>query len=241
MTSLRTIIVDDSRTLRAELKILLNDYPEIEIVGEASNIGEAVVLIEEKQPDVIFLDIRLKTENGFDLLERTDVTAKIIFITAYDKYALRAFEVNAIDYLLKPIRKDRLSVAISRLLPDEVQENKTQKRVNYDDVLYLMINRSLKFIKVVSLQCIIAEGKYSYIYYGDGKKDLVSKTLLEWENLLPDKYFVRIHRSTIVNFEYVKKVKKCQNNTHEVYIGDMEKPFIMSRRYAAKLRSVLSW
>lgn len=241
MNSLSAIIVDDSRALRSELKILLQDHPSVHVVGEAGSVSEAADLIKNTSPDVIFLDIQLKSETGFDLLEKTDVSSKIIFITAYDNYAIRAFEVNALDYLLKPINKARLAKAIEKLNLNDKAGSDTQGQVSYDDVIYLMINRSLKFLKVKSLQCVVAEGKYSYIVHGNGKKDLVSKTLLEWEQVLPEKYFVRIHRSTIVNFEYVEKVKKCKNNTHEVYLKNIETPFIMSRRYAAKLKSVLSW
>ena len=244
MNYLKTIIIDDSKAIRSELKLLLTEFPQIVFAGEASNIQQAVKLVESIIPDLIFLDIQLNNESGFDLLEKTDVSAKIIFITAHNQYAIRAFEVNALDYLLKPIQLDRLKQAIERTTPQEqVMDGfvtAEQGKVNHDDVVYLMINHSLKFFKVSNLKAIIAEGKYSVILHGENKQDLVSKSLLEWENILPEKYFVRIHRSTIVNFESVEKVKRCSNNTHEVYIKSIDEPFIMSRRYAAKLKSVLT-
>ena len=240
MEKLKAIIVDDSQLVRQELVILLKDYPQIEVIGQAANVEQAVQLIQSMEPDVIFLDIQLHGETGFDLLDKADISSKIIFITAYDQYAIRAFEVNALDYLLKPIKKERLSKAIQKLLPEEESSFGPRNRVRYDDVIYLIINGSLKFIKVALLKCITAEGKYSYIFYGESKKDIVSKTLQEWEDILPQKYFVRIHRSTIVNFEYVEKVKKCKNYTHEVYVSGIEEPFIMSRRYALKLKRILS-
>ena len=244
MIHLKTIIVDDSKAIREELKILLTEFPQIVFAGEASNIQQAVRLVESIKPDLIFLDIQLQNESGFDLLEKTDVTAKIIFVTAYNQYAIRAFEVNALDYLLKPIQLNRLKQAIERTIPAEQagkgDTTSEQGKVNYDDVVYLMINHSLKFLKVANLKAIMAQGKYSFIVYGENKQDLVSKTLLEWESILPEKYFVRIHRSTIVNFEFVDKVKRCPNNTHEVYINNIDKPFIMSRRYAARLKAALA-
>ena len=241
MNQLRTIIVDDTEPIRTELKMLLAGF-QIQVVGEASTVDEAIRLIEDLKPDLIFLDIQLKGETGFDLLEKANISAKIIFITAYDQYAIRAFEVNALDYLLKPISKDRLSKAIARLLPSPQKDvGGPQAMVAYNDVIYVMIDGSLKFIKVALLKCVIAEGKYSYIIYGKGKKELVSKTLHEWEGILPEKYFARIHRSTIVNFEYVEKVKKCKNYTHEVYVSTIDAPFTMSRRYAAKLKHRLTW
>ena len=243
MNKLKTIIVDDKWLFREDLKILLAEYPQLEVVGEASNLVEAVQLIKMFNPDVIFLDIQLHHENGFDLLTKAEINANIIFITAHNQYAIRAFEVNAIDYLLKPINKNRLHMAIQRLLENDkgqsmsVQHNKLE----YDDVIYLMIDGSLKFIKIALLKSIIAERNYSYINYGENRKELISKTLHEWEQILPEKYFVRIHRSTIINFDFVEKVKKCKNYTHEVYINGVDEPFIISRRYATKLKKLYSW
>ena len=241
MTPLRTIIIDDVKLIRDELKTLLLEYPEIEVIGEAGTLDQAIELITTYKPDVIFLDVQLKEETGFTLLEKINVDLKIIFITAYDQYAIRAFEVNALDYLLKPIGKERLDKAIARLKSGG-QDAVVRKggRLDYDDVIYLMINGSFKFIKIKAIRCLIAAGKYSYLYYGERKnKDLVSKTLLEWEKILPEQYLVRIHRSTIVNFEHVERVKKQKNNCHEVYIRGIETPFIISRRYASRLKKFL--
>jgi len=241
MNQIKSIIVDDEWLVREELKTMLAPYPEIKVMGEAANVPQAVELVKEIKPDVIFLDIQMPGATGFELLEQTDLNSEIIFVTAYDQYAIKAFEVNALDYLLKPIKKERLARTVQRLLTRERSTSRTSQKLGYDDVVYVLVNGSLKFIKVSLLKCIIAEGNYSYIYYKDRNKSLVSRTLQEWEGLLPDDYFVRIHRSTIVNFEYVEQVKKCRNYTHLVYLRDIEKPFIMSRRYAAKLKKTLPW
>jgi len=240
MLALKTFIVDDEWLVRSELKIMLADYAEINVVGEAATVAQAAPLIKAAQPEVIFLDIQLPGATGFDLLEQADITAKIIFITAYDKYAIRAFEVNALDYLLKPISKERLDKAVKKLGTNEPAPVLHNKRVNYDDVIYVIINGVLRFIKPPLLRCLLAEGNYSYLYYADKPRALVSKTLQEWEELLPEKHFVRIHRSTIVNFDYIEKVRKCQNHTQEVYVRGLEQPLVMSRRYTAKLKHLLS-
>ncbi len=241
MDKLKTIIVDDSRMIREELKMLLGQHPEIAVVGEASDVDRAVKIIELIKPDVVFLDIQLEGKTGFDLLEKTEVIFKTIFITAHDEFAIRAFEVNALDYLLKPINPDRLSKAINRILSENEAVAEPKGKVTYDDVLYLMISGSFMFVKVKLIKCIIAAGKYSYIYYGNRKnKELVSKTLREWEEILPDNYLIRIHRSTIVNFEYVNDVRKCQNNTHEVSVAGIDTHLIISRRYASKLKKILN-
>ncbi len=241
MNPLKSIIVDDEWLVREELKTLLIEHPEVEVIGEAGSVLEATDLVKSAHPDVIFLDIQMPGAMGFDLLEMTEITSKIVFITAYDQYALKAFEVNALDYLLKPIRKERLAKTVQRLLTTESLTSKISQKLDYNDVVYLIVNGSLKFIKVSLLKCIIAEGNYSYIYYKDRKRDLVTKTLQEWETILPEDYFVRIHRSTIVNFEYVDQVKKCRNYTHLVYVRGIEKPFVISRRYAARLRKTMTW
>jgi two-component system LytT family response regulator len=241
MIPFKSIIVDDEWLVREELKTMLAQYPQIEVMGEAANVPQAIELVKEIKPDVIFLDIQMPGASGFDLLDQTDINSKIIFVTAYDQYALKAFEVNALDYLLKPIQKERLAKAVQRLLTTERLTSRAVQKLGYDDIVYVFVNGSLKFIKVSLLKCIIAEGNYSYIYYKDRTKDLVSKTLQQWEEILPDDYFIRIHRSTIVNFEYVEQVKKCRNYTHLVYVRNIEKPFIMSRRYAAKLKKTIAW
>jgi len=242
MNKLKTLIVDDNWLFREELKTFLRDYPEIDLVAEAETISEAIKKIQAIKPHVLFLDIQLAGESGFELFNKTDVTAKTIFITAYDQYAIRAFEVNALDYLLKPIRKERLTRAINKLLASNESHKGylTNDRLEYDDIIYLMIDGSLKFIKVSRLKCIVAERNYSYIIYDDKKKELISKTLSEWEKKLPEKFFVRVHRSTIINFEYVEKVKKRKNYTHEVTIKGIDEPFIISRRYAARLKKKLT-
>jgi len=237
--TLKAVVVDDEWLVRSELKTLLVEFPFIQVVGEASNVPQAVRCISEHSPDVVFLDVQMPGESGFDLLDRMDVRSKVIFITAFDQYAIRAFEVNALDYLLKPINKDRLKRSLERLGPEDQTEPK-QGRVRYDDVLTLTINGSLKFVKVSEVRAVVAEGNYSFVLYGERKKDLITKTLQEWEVILPEREFIRIHRSTIVNIEYVEQVKKCRNYTQQVFLRGAEPPFTMSRRYALKLKQRLS-
>ncbi len=240
MKQFKALVVDDEWLVRSELKTMLAEFPSVQIVAEASNVPQAEECIRREKPDVIFLDIQMPGETGFDLLERVDVKGKIVFITAFDQYAIRAFEVNAVDYLLKPINKDRLRQTLQRLGSDTPSEGKPGK-VLYSDALYLTVNGSLKFVKVSEVKAVVAEGNYSFILTADGKKDLVTKTLQEWEDILPEKVFIRIHRSTIVNFEYVDKVRKCRNYTQMVYLKDVAEPFIMSRRYALKLKQRMPW
>ena len=141
----KTIIVDDERMARKEMRGLLAEFDEIAVVGEAENINEAVNLIQKEKPHVVFLDIQLSGENGFDLLERTDQNFKLIFVTAFDAYAIRAFEINALDYLLKPVNPERLAKAIERL--DEENNTKNEFRLlEFDDRIFLGLDGQSVFL-----------------------------------------------------------------------------------------------
>ncbi len=297
--TLNTVIVDDDTHSRKLLGILLKKFPQVKVVGEASNISSALSIIKETKPDSVFLDIKLGANNGFELLDKIQNNAKVIFVSAYDSYALQAFEINALDYLKKPVEKDRLAKTITRLLEsngyeevksagvlstaqvasgvlevdtlssnipnkegqnilrdalkgadneldsdaDESSEEEfeyskgdSKKGLEYDDRLFITADGISKFIKISSIQCITAEKDYSYIYLVGGKKYLILKPMVEWEERLTPKYFVRIHRSTIVNLEYVEKVEKWFNSSYHVYIQNLGEPFQMSRRYASKLK-----
>src|SRR5262245_6836693 len=213
----KTVIVDDERLARAKLRTMLEPYPQISITGEA-DCGEAALrLINETHPDVVFLDIQMPGESGFDLVNRLERPVKIIFVTAFDEYAIRAFEINALDYLLKPVTQERLTRAVERLSHSaEPAENPT-RRLEHDDFLFLSIGQNSRFLRVREIKYISAADTYSELSTGDEQKMLVLKPLNEWEERLPEKYFVRIHRSTIINIEFVERVEKLFNHSFHVY------------------------
>jgi two-component system LytT family response regulator len=236
----KAIIVDDERLARKDLLSLLAAYPSIEVVGEADGVSSAVKLINEKEPDIIFLDIQMPGESGFELLEKVDLKAHVIFVTAFDEYAIRAFDVDAIDYLLKPINPTRLQTTIERLEKEPIVPPDSQRRLRYEDVMFLTINTHLKFLKVSSILCIQAAGDYSEIITAEGKKGLIQKSMSEWEERLPENSFCRIHRSIIINLEYVSRVEEWFKNSYHVYLKGIDTPFTMSRRYAAVIRNKFS-
>jgi two-component system LytT family response regulator len=232
----KTIIVDDERLARREMRRLLAEFDEIAIVGEAENLSEAIDLIEKEKPQIVFLDIQLSSENGFDLLEKTDRNFKLIFVTAFDAYAIRAFEVNALDYLLKPVNPERLAKAIERL--GEQTDSKPELRpLEFDDRIFLELGERSVFLKVCDISHINAAGDYSEIFTIDKRKFLIEKPLREWEERLPEKYFLRIHRQTIVNLEEIEQIETWFNRTFQVQIKNYQKPLAVSRRYAVKLKS----
>jgi two-component system LytT family response regulator len=239
MTNLKAIIVDDERLARVNLKKLLVPHPEIEIVGETGSCNGAIDLINMFNPQLIFLDIQLSGETGFDLLEMIDSSIKIIFVTAYDEYAMRAFEVNAIDYLLKPVNPERLKISIERVMTKEKEQKSAAKSYEYSDSIYVRLNNyASRFIKISSISFIEPVGNYSKIATIEGKHCLVLKTLKQWQEELPDNNFVRIHRSSIVNIEHVDHIEKKPDTGHMAFLKNRPEPIEVSRRYAKKLKSL---
>ncbi len=235
----KAIIVDDERLARKDLLLMLRDFENIEVVGEADNVSLAADLIEKKSPDIIFLDIQMPGESGFDLLEKVRTQAKIIFVTAFDEYAIRAFEVNAMDYLLKPVSTERLVRTLERIELEDEPGDTPIRQLNYHDRLFLIVNSHLRFLKVQQIMFINAAGDYSEIYTSEGIKGLTQKTMKEWEMRLPETYFCRIHRSTIINMEYVDRLEDWFNYSLRVYLKGVEKPYVISRRYVTKLKDRL--
>ncbi len=236
MTIWRAIIVDDERLARRELRSLLAEHPYIEIAGEAESAAQALELARAVEPDVIFLDIKMPGASGFDLVEQLDVPCRVIFVTAYDAYALRAFEVNALDYLLKPINPERLAAALARLTANDAAPAQTPRKLDYTDRLFLEMDERAQFLKLDRIVCLRAAGDYSELVTTDGKTSLILKSLKEWEERLPEKHFARIHRSTIVNLDYVERIEGWFNRSYRIYLRQLPEPLPVSRRYAAQLK-----
>ncbi len=231
----RALIVDDERLARVELRCLLKEHPRIEVAGEAESVREAAGLIDRNPFDLIFLDVKLPGESGFDLLTRARVDGHIVFVTAYDEFAVRAFEVNALDYVLKPVDPERLRRTISRFL-DEARPLAAPRPLEYGDSIFLHVNDSARFVKLATLLSIRAEGDYTSLTATTGPLGLVAKSMREWEQVLPPRHFCRIHRSTIINCEQVLRIEEWSNSSFRVYLRHLEQPLVMSRRHAAGFR-----
>lgn len=242
--SFTAIVVDDERLARVELSEMLSHLDTVSVVGEAQNLAQASQLIESLNPDIVFLDIQLRHENGFDLLSRVEHKFHLVFVTAFDAYAIRAFEINALDYLLKPVSPKRLSAAIDKLgqfvIADSTHESKhLLSQLNIDDRLFINLGYRSIFLAINTISHISASGDYSEVFVDDSKNAsgmLVEKPLKEWQDRLPESSFIRIHRSTIVNIEHVASIKAMPNRTMHLFLTDCETPFSVSRRYAAKLK-----
>lgn len=235
-TKYKAIIVDDEKLALLDLKNVLSPFEEIEIIGEANNVSSAEALINKLHPDLVFLDIQLGGETGFDLVNKIDDEVDFVFVTAYDKYAIRAFEVNAQDYLLKPVSAERMRQTIQKLNQKIHEEADNSRRLNYDDVIFLMLNNKYRFLKIDLIVAITSDADYTTIFTVDKTKFITRKTMKEWESRLPENHFCRIHRETIVNLEYLSKTDDSFSNSFKVFMKGIEKPFLISRRYAAKIK-----
>lgn len=236
----KSIIVDDEKLAREDLKSLLLEFSNIEIIGEADGSESAISLLKTVEPDLIFLDIQMPGKSGFDILQDIQTEARIIFVTAYDEYAVKAFEISAQDYLLKPVSKSRLELAIKNLTTTQAEKNLSINQLDYHDTIFVMLNNSYQFLKISSLIKILAAGNYSEVYSNTKQKGLVLKSLREWENRLPSNHFVRIHRNTIINLEYVDKLEDWFNYSYKIHLKGIDETVIMSRRYALKLKDKLA-
>jgi len=230
MKQWKTLIVEDERFARIELNRLLEDYDQINVVGEASSVKEASQLIEMLSPELIFLDIDLGTHTGFDLLEMVEPTFHTIFVTAFDNFAIRAFEVNALDYLLKPINPSRLSEAIARL-GNPLVEKQAVFLKPYDKILIHSAHSS-RFITVNSIEFIEANGDYTNIYCCDGVKGILHQTIAKWVMRLPSSAFVRVHRSYIININHIDRIQKKENGLKEILTEFNKRIIPLSRKYS---------
>lgn len=232
----RALLVDDERLARKELRSLLAEHDAIEVVGEADGVAAAAAQIDALAPDVVFLDIQMPGETGFDLFDAVDRPLKVIFVTAYDQHAIRAFDVNALDYLLKPVHPDRLARAVERLSDDAPPEPPSTQALELTDRVCLPDQGRMYFFQVADIVYIAAAGDYTEVHLSSGRMRLALKPLHAWEARLPPEHFVRIHRSTLVNLEHVTDVTRTRSYAYRVHLGDQDEPVTMSRRYAAKVK-----
>jgi two-component system LytT family response regulator len=232
---LTAVVVDDERLARRDLIAMLAKHANIVVVGEADDVRSAARQIARLSPDVVFLDIQMPGESGFDLLEKADVRAHVVFVTAYDEYAVRAFEVNALDYLLKPVSPDRLARSIERLVSAERSPEPGTGKLHYEDSLFIRLDSRMKFLKVSSIVAITAAGDYTEVLTADKGRHLADKPMSEWQARLPAAGFCRIHRSAIVNLAYVERVEETSRYSYNVHLRGQSRPLPMSRRYAKGL------
>jgi two-component system LytT family response regulator len=237
----RALIVDDEPPARRELRRLLVAHSNVEVVGEATSTLEAASQIAADPPDVVFLDIQLGSKSGMELVPSVPASTAIVFVTAFDRYAVRAFELNALDYLLKPVEPERLAVALGRVAARASAPSLTPPSSSLDtrDWLFLRDGEHAEFVAVATITHITAQGDYSSIVTSDGRDRLAHVALADWERRLPAGDFLRIHRSTIVNLGFVTRVEPEVEHRFVVHVKGAKEPLAMSRRHMARVRAIL--
>lgn len=237
---IKVVIVDDEELAREDFKRLLQKFGNIELVGEAISLNDALEKCNTYKPDIVFLDIQLGNESGFDLIDHLDNTTKVIFVTAFDEYAIKAFEVSAHDYLLKPVTLERLQISIEKVTTDEPENAKHDKPLSIEDSIFLKLDTKYQFVKIDSIKFILAANDYSEVKIeGQNKGRLTGKSLREWEERLPENIFCRIHRSAIINTQFIESIEPWHNYSHRVYLKGELKPLLMSRRYFSIIKNTL--
>lgn len=241
---MKTLIVDDERLARKELINLLSAHPEIEIIGECANADEAISAIKEHNPDLVFLDVQMPGMNGFELLKKLDEVPQIIFVTAFDEYAMKAFEVNAIDYLLKPVESHRLSESIQKLIKNndlesklESQYTRNEGRLGQEDQIFLKDGEKCWFVSLKDVRLFESEGNYVRVFFNQSKP-LILKSLNTLEERL-DHTFFRTNRKFIVNLRWVEGVENWFNGGLRLTLKDGTLVEV-SRRQAARFRDLMS-
>ncbi|RYF97132.1 MAG: response regulator [Chitinophagaceae bacterium] len=243
---MRAIIIDDERLARNELRKLLLDFPEIEIVAEAANASEGIERIENMNPDLIFLDIQMPGKTGFDMLSELDRIPYVIFTTAYDEYALKAFEVNALDYLLKPVDTKRLADAVQKLhMQDEKDSgvsgavaNPNRSILSEADQVFVKDGERCWFVKLSEIRLFESVGNYAKVYFGPNKP-LILKSLNSLEERLDEKIFFRANRKHIINLRLIDKIEPYFNGGLLLELKGSEK-IEVSRRQTVKFKEMMS-
>lgn len=244
---MRALVIDDERLARKELINLLSQYDHVEVVGEAANVDDAKEKIDALLPDVVFLDIQMPEKTGFDLLEELDNVPHVIFTTAYDEYALKAFQVNALDYLLKPIEPKRLSEAIERLqkkLQDQVQHSEESssksgdKKLTLDDQVFVKDGDRCWFVKLINVRLFESDGNYIKVYF-ENNKPMIHKSLNALDERLDEKAFFRASRKHIINLSWVEAIEPWFNGGLVVTLKGGDR-IEVSRRQAARFKDMMS-
>jgi two-component system LytT family response regulator len=243
---MRAIVIDDERLARKELITLLNQLESVEVVGEAVNVDDAKEKIDQLNPDVIFLDIQMPEKTGFELLEELDNVPHVIFTTAYDEYALKAFQVNALDYLLKPIEPKRLEEAIIKLQGkidgyakgEETSSVHSQKKLTLEDQVFVKDGDRCWFVRLSNVRLFESDGNYIKVYF-DNFKPMIHKSLNALDERLDEKSFFRASRKHIINLSWVEGIEPWFNGGLVVTLKGGDR-IEVSRRQAARFKEMMS-
>ena len=230
MKTFKTLIVDDERLAREEVKRALKKHPEFIVIGEANNVDVALELIEKETPDVIFLDIHMPEKSGFDLLEELSVTPEVVFTTAYDQYAVKAFELNALDYLVKPLREERFAKTVAKVTKELTEKIKeAESALPMHRKIFIKDGENCYFIPLSEIRLIESMDNYARLYFKD-QKAMIKRSLNLLEKRLDESVFFRANRSQIINTHYIKEIHPHFNNRIQIILTTGETIEVSSRQ-----------
>ena len=240
---MRTLVVDDTRLARQELKTLLASHADIELVGEADDLPAARHAVQRLQPDLLLLDIQLPSGTGFDLLEQLDPLPLVIFTTAYDQYAVRAFESNALDYLIKPVARERLAQALDRARERKGQvpsrdDERGRVPLGAEDTVFLRDGERCWFVALRDISHAVVDGNYVKVWF-QGQRAMLARSLNALETRLDPTLFFRANRNTLVNLRHIASIDPWVNDGYRITLRDGNE-IEVSRRQARELRERLS-
>ena len=241
---MKAVLVDDEPLARKELQRLLNAHPSVEVVGEAGNVREALKVLTSQKPDLIFLDVQMPGQSGFDLLAKLESPPEIIFTNAYDQFALRAFEFGACDYLLKPIIPERLAVSLSRVHADKVRASyesniREGERLTGADQVLVRDGDSCWMIAISEFHLLESEGNYTRVFFRD-KKALIPRSLSTLDDKLDPKLFFRASRQHIINLQQIENIQPCFSRSLRITLKSGQ-TIEMSRRRSQDLKDLTSY
>ena len=236
---MKAIIVDDTRLARQELQFLLEEVDDINVLAEAKNADEAEELIKQHQPDVLFLDIQMPGRDGFELLESMDEVPHVIFTTAYDEFAMKAFEFNALDYLKKPITKERLDTALDKARERVTEAEIVKKILTENSQVFVKDGQKCWFVPLRKVRVFEILDNYTRIYFED-QKPMIPKTLNYMESRLDPGTFFRANRQQIINLNWIDKIEPWFSGTIRIYLKDGTEVEV-SRRQTARFKQLMSF
>ena len=242
---MRALIIDDEPLACRVLRKLVGSRPDLVVAGEAGTFEQAQTRLAADDYDLVFLDIQLRGGNGFDLVPHVRGAARIVFVTAFDRFALRAFEVNALDYLLKPVTPERFAASLARLTPAAEHSTlnpqlSTPAPLAADDRAFIQTDRGNRFVPLADISAVFSNQNYSDVLLRSGERLFTRRTMKAWEDMLPGAVFARVHRQALVNLGSIEELSRDGRDSAVLRVTGVREPIDVSRRYVADIQARLN-
>lgn len=237
-----TVIIEDSPIYLKVLEELVRENKDLELIASTTDFVEGKTILQTMIPDLILLDVEIGEMTSFDLIPFINPQSRVIFVTSHTEYAVKAFEVSAIDYLVKPVTKQRLQQAIQRFkdsmegLGNNGSSEESEEKFSMDQRIMVAADDRYVLVEVSEIMYIEALGNYVQIYIGPEKRLVTYGSIKNWSNRLPEKFFFQIHRSTVINLDYLERIEKYTNDTGRAYLKGKPEPLEISRNFFSLMK-----